>query len=165
MPEPCASNQRRIGRNMRRSSAIIPGSLIALWVLANLAPGPSTGGVELNSEPTASSTAAPADGHAAACERVHEYQARGWGGLDLVRSDVWLTACTNSSGQMRIAKGPTCSAASVLGRSSADCTSAPDGSDVRITLNVHFPFWVAWMSAAQATLTFRIDPGGGYNSQ
>jgi hypothetical protein len=148
----------------RRTGAVFVIALLAFWLLPAFALGPSSGGVELNSEPTASATSGPVPGQPAPCARVHEYQARGWGGQSLIRSDVWLTACTNASGQMRIATGPKCSASTTFGWSSANCSSAPDGSDVRVTLNVQYPFWVAWISGLPATLTFRIDPGGGYTS-
>jgi hypothetical protein len=143
-----------VGRNV----AIAVGALFLAWFVGNLALGPSTGGVDLNSNLTGELAVQPP------CTAVHTYVGRGWAGHELVRSDVWLTGCKNPAGQMRILAGPTCEATSFLGAGTATCSSAPDGSDLSVTVTVHYPFGLDIVSGGPVTTTFRIDPGGGYNA-
>lgn len=143
-----------VGRNV----AIAVGALFLAWFAVNLALGPSGSAVELSSNQNEGLDSQPQ------CTAVHTFAVRGWAGHELARSDVRLTACKNSAGQMRIQGVPNCSAASFLGAGTATCSSAPDGSDLRVTVIVSYPFLLGPMLGLPATTTFRIDPGGGYNA-
>ena len=149
---------------MGRNVTIAVGVVLLVWFGGSLALGASGSGVELSSQSSAFSTGPPEPGAPTPCVRVHTYSVRGWGGRSLIHSDVWLTGCTDSSGHMRIALGPTCSAASFLGPGTASCYSTPDGSDLKVTVTIHYPFGLDLISNSPSTMTFRIDPGGGYNA-
>lgn len=143
---------------MARKLAIAAGAVFLAWFGVNLALGTSGSAVELGSNPTAELTADPR------CTTVHTYFARGWTGHELARSDVWLTGCKNSSGQMRIQSGPTCSVSTVFGPGTARCSSVADGSDLRVTVTDNYPFLLGALLELPDSTTFRIDPGGGYNA-
>ena len=149
---------------MGRNVVIAVGAVLLAWFGASLALGPSGSGVDLNSETSAFSTGPPEPGAPTPCVRVHTYSLRGWGSHSLTQSNVWLVGCTDPAGHMRIASGPTCSATSFLGAGTASCYSTPDGSDLKVTVTIHYPFGLDWIANSPSTTTFRIDPGGGYNA-
>ncbi len=109
---------------------------LAVWLMSPMLLGAGTGGVELNSPVDVP----PEPGQLPACVSVHTYDSRSWGGWKTVQSDVWLTGCNNSSGELRVQSGPTCTATSFLGAGEAICTATPDGSKLKVAVKVVYPF-------------------------
>ena len=65
---------------------------------------------------------------------------------------------------MRLESGPACRATSFLGPGSATCTAMHWGTSLKVVVTVEYPFGLNLISGQPATSSFRIDPGGGYNS-
>ena len=144
-----------------RKASLVLAAVLVLWFTATMLLGTSTSGVELNAPP---SSDPPQPGELPACVAVHTYDSRGWGGLKTVQSDVWLRGCNTSSGELRVESGPTCRATSLLGAGKAICTASPDGTSLKVSVRMVYPFGLNLITGPNTTTTFWIDHSGGYHS-
>ena len=144
----------------RKASWILAAGLV-VFLFSPMLIGSGNAGVELNSTPASSP---PQPGELPACVSAHTYDSRGWGALKTIQSDVWLTGCNNSAGQLRLESGPTCRATSLLGGGQATCTAVPDGTSLKVFVHIVYPFGLNLIAGPNTTTTFWIDHSGGYHS-
>lgn len=133
----------------------------AAFLLVNaLLLGPYTGGVYLNAPPAANSQPGSLPG----CVSVHVFSSRGWGSWQTIHSQVDLSGCNTSDGQLRISSGPTCSASSFLGPGTASCSATNVGADIKVRVEIHYPYLLDWTSGSPSVTNFTINPSGNYSS-
>jgi hypothetical protein len=113
--------------------------------------GFNTSGVELN-VPARSRRFRPGR-RSANLHTVHTYESRYWGGFKTIQSDVWLTGCNNSAGELRLQSGPTCRTASFVEPGTATCIA-------KVVVRVVYPFGRNLIAGPKTTATFAIDPSG-----
>jgi hypothetical protein len=131
----------------------------AVFVFGPLLLGGSTSGVELGSWPPVQAADPPVS---PPCATAHTYDSRGWGSWQTVRSDVWVMACKDVAGQLRLASGPTCAATSFLGPGTATCTTTPAGDRLKVVVHITYPFGLDWLSGRPSTTAWTVSPGGGW---
>jgi hypothetical protein len=132
---------------------------LALWVFGPLLLGMSSSGVELGIWPPPLGDQPP---ESPPCVTAHTYDARSWPGLQMLRSDVWVTGCKDVFGHLRIASGPTCTATSFLGPGTATCTATPAGDRLKVVVHITYPFGLDWLSGRPSTTAWTVSPGGGW---
>jgi hypothetical protein len=103
----------------------------------------------------------PAQGPA--CTSVHTFSSRGWAAVQTVGSDVWLTACKDSTGQLRAVSGPTCRATSFLGAGTATCAAISEGGNLKVTVQVDYPFGLDLIAGPLAS-SFTVHSSGSWSS-
>ena len=151
---------------MSRRTVLAAGVLVRVWFLATISLGMNTAGVYLDSRPVVHAEgSAPQPGDPPTCVSARVSNGRGWGGLHTLYSEVRLTGCNNSRGQLRLTSGPTCYATSFLGPGTASCTPTNAGRDLKVVFKASYPFELDNFSGQAQSMTFRISPEGGYSSR
>jgi hypothetical protein len=133
---------------------------LALWVFGSILLGGSSSGVELGTWPPPQLTDQPPV--SPSCVTAHTYDARGWPGLQTLRSDVWVIGCKDVLGNLRIASRPTCSATSFLGPGTATCTATPAGDRLKVVVHISYPFGLDWLYGRPSTTAWTVTPDGGW---
>ncbi|HET7338489.1 MAG TPA: hypothetical protein VFK22_02990 [Candidatus Dormibacteraeota bacterium] len=144
---------------MNRRPALILAGLLAALIAFNVL-FRSSSGQGFNHY----SYSSDAPGALPTCIDVHNTNARGGPGYQLTRLDVSLTACNDSTGELRIARRPTCSVWTVMGPGTATCTATPAGSGLRVVVDATFPPVIEALTDPPLTETLLLSPSGSISS-
>ena len=135
----------------------------ALYVAGNLMLGGGTSGVFLGSSPVIGETSGSYQAsQLPACVSAHTFESRGWGSLQTIRTDVWVSGCKDANGQLRLSAQPRCTATSFLGQGTVTCPATETGAGIEVVVNVVYPFGLNLLAGPQTATSFRLDSGGGY---
>jgi hypothetical protein len=143
---------------MTRSTSAVVGVGLAVWMFGPMLLGSNASGVELGQTPVTQ------PGELPACVSAHTFDSRFWGGWQTLRSDVWLTGCSNSAGQLRAASGPTCRATSFLCPGSATCTASPAGDGLKVVVQLDYPFGLDLIAGRPLKTAFTVSRSGGWTA-
>jgi hypothetical protein len=148
-----------------RNAAIALGIFVALWLVRGMLLGNGYSGVFLSSTPITHADGSPSrPGELPSCVSVRVLDTRSWPGLETIHSEVSLTGCNNSAGELRLTSGPTCKATSFLGPGTASCTATQSGRDLKVVFSANYPVGIGFFAVEPTTTTFRLTPEGSYFS-
>lgn len=135
----------------------------ALWMFGGLLLGGAGGGVFLRSTPVIGDPAASYQANQLpGCVSAHTVDSRGWGSLQTIRTDVWMTGCKDANGHLRLSVQPRCTATSFLGQGTVTCPASESGGGIKVVVNVVYPFGLNLLAGPQTSTSFKIDSGGSY---
>lgn len=149
---------------MARNALLVLGLALLLWLVGSMLLGPGVSGVRLDHTQASHPGVAYQPGELPACVSVHTYDWRTWPGVQTIRSDVWLTGCNNSAGELRASSGPTCQATSFLGRGTATCTASPAGRSVKVVVHIVYPFGLNLIAGQPTTTSWTVNQYGNWSS-
>ncbi len=147
---------------MRRKAGPLLAVALGLWVFGPILLGGSSGGVALGPWPPMQPDFYSPPASPPLCVAAHNYDARGWGTWQTMRSDVWVIGCNDAYGHLRLASGPNCTATTFLGPGTATCTATPAGDRLKVVVHISYPFGFDWLAGRPSTTAWTISPDGGY---
>ena len=143
---------------MRRRAWTVLAVAALIWLLGPVLLGQSSSGVELGNGPM-NTDAAGLPLASPPCVSAHTYDYRSWPGLQMLRSDVWVTGCKDATGQLRVFSGPTCRATSFLGPGTATCRAVSEGDHLKVTVHITYPFFLDSLNGRPSTTAFALRSG------
>jgi len=143
--------------------SIVLGVGFVSWVFGSLLLGGSSGGVFLSSTPMSGDpTGSDQANQLPHCVSAHTVDSRGWGSLQTIRTDVWVSGCNDANGHLQLSAQPKCTATSFLGQGTATCSASESGGSIKVVVNVVYPFGLDLIAGRETTTSFMVDPNGGY---
>jgi hypothetical protein len=143
---------------MKRRAWTVLGVGALIWLLGPMLLGVSAAGVELGNGPM-STDANGQPLESPPCVTAHTYDSRAWPGLQMLRSDVWVTGCKDATGRLRVFSGPTCRATSFMGPGTATCTAVSQGDNLKVTVHITYPFFLDSLNGRPSTTAFALRQG------
>jgi hypothetical protein len=141
---------------------LVVGFALLLQFLGVMLLGPSTAGVQLGQIPIPQPVADYQPGQLPPCVSAHTYARRTWPGLQMIGSDVWLVACNDADGRLRISSRTDLSGDQLLGVRYRHVRASPSGSNLKVTVHINYPFGLDLLAAQPASTTFTLHPDGAY---
>jgi hypothetical protein len=141
---------------MTRNASVVLGAAVAAWLIGPMLLGTSSAGVEMGNGPVSPGMSDQPE--PPPCVSAHTYDSRSWPGLQMLRSDVWVTGCKDAAGQLRVTSGPTCSATSFMGPGTATCTAVSQSGGLKVTVHVTYPFGLNSLAGQPSATAFTLSP-------